>query len=206
MFFFISKILSYLLSPLFWVMLLLFLGIITEQEEAIRRLVVALALLYLLSNHFLVSEVMRIWEVPVRDTPATYSAGIVLGGNILNYDRENKREIFRDNPDRLFQAIKLYKQGKINKIIISGGPGHIMYPDEYEAAYAGRYLSSIGIPEEDILVDSLSVNTRENAVNTAEIINHYELSGHSCLSHHHIICAGRLAVFIRQESISKLTR
>ncbi|MCK5170902.1 MAG: YdcF family protein, partial [Bacteroidales bacterium] len=66
--------------------------------------------------------------------------------------------------------IDLYKKGIINKILISGGPGNLVFRDQYEAVLLKEFLLSIDIPEAHILVDSVSDNTHENAVFSANII------------------------------------
>ncbi len=56
-------------------------------------------------------------------------------------------------------------------MLISGGAGHLIYRDMLEASLLKSYLVKIGIPSADILVDSVSDNTHQNAVNTAKILN-----------------------------------
>ena len=68
-------------------------------------------------------------------------------------------------------GIKLYKIGKAKKIMIVSGSGSILKPDEKEALFIEKYLLEIGIPSEDLIIESESKNTRENAINTTEILN-----------------------------------
>jgi len=55
--------------------------------------------------------------------------------------------------------------------LISSGSGNLFNPDSREALIVQKYLLEIGIPSRDILVESESRNTRQNAVNSAEILN-----------------------------------
>jgi uncharacterized SAM-binding protein YcdF (DUF218 family) len=129
-------------------------------------------LLYVFSNGFLQNEVMRLWELKARKYQSlnTYDAGIVLGG-MLWYDQEFDRLQFSRSTDRVVQAIELYKKGYIRKIVFTGGSGSILHQDMKEGVYAKRFLLTMGIPEEDILIESESNNTRENAVFTKELLD-----------------------------------
>lgn len=175
MFFVISKILSYLLSPLFWILALMILSFFIKNRKKSRRiLLVTIVLFYLLSNHFIVDEFMRVWEEPMteyKDLAKEYDVGVVLGGYLVTIDKKYDRLIFKKNTDRILQAVDLYNNKKIKKILISGGPGNIIYHDMYEAPLLKRFLMSLGIPDTSILVDSTSNNTYENAVNSKKIIN-----------------------------------
>lgn len=136
-------------------------------------LFIGLIMFYLFSNRFIADSVMSRLETTITtiDKDKTFEMGIVLGGNIVNYDRENERHIFRNNTDRFLQAIRLMKEGKVKMILLSAGPGHMMLNDWYEAAFLKKYLIAIGIPDSLILVDSTSRNTYENAINSRKLLD-----------------------------------
>lgn len=175
MFFIVSKILSYLLTPVFWVLALMITGLLVKSKQLSRRIfILSVILFYLLSNHFLVDVFLRSWEYPVKNLKADssyYDVGIVLGGSIITYNDEDKRLIFRSSADRGMQALQLYKQGRIKKILISAGPGSLVYRDKFESSYYRDYLISIGVPSCDIINDSVANNTHQNAVNSKRILN-----------------------------------
>ncbi|MCX6231202.1 MAG: YdcF family protein [Bacteroidetes bacterium] len=133
---------------------------------------------------FICDEFIRKWESNYPDSivmAKTYDVGIVLGGKIADYDYQKDKLIFREQADRFLQAIELYQQAKIKKILITGGPGSLFFRDQYEASFLKKYLLSIHIPESDILVDSISDNTRENALNTKKILDSLSYNKGSCL-------------------------
>ncbi len=175
MFFIVSKILSYLLTPVYWGLALLIVGLFVKNKKLSRRLFFASALvIYLFSNHYLVDVFLRGWEYPVKNITTDtkpYDVGIVLGGNIIYYNKEDQRLIFRNSADRGLQALELYKQGKIKKILITAGPGSLIYRDVLEANYYHDFLIRIGIPDSAIIVDSVANNTRQNAVNSKAILD-----------------------------------
>ena len=176
MFFVISKILSFLYSPLFWVFLFLLLTLIyfKNKKKSKLFLIITIVLFFIFSNSFIADEMMRLWEMQItrtEDLNDSYDAGILLGGGMVTLDTKTNRLIFSHNCDRFFQTIQLYKQKRIKKIIITGGSGNLTYHEMAEAPLLRRYLISIKVPEKDILIDSLSDNTRQNAAYTKEIIN-----------------------------------
>jgi len=173
MFFFLSKILYFLLCPLTWILILLVVGIIVKKPKLARKYYIASLVFFIFfTNPAIIDEFIRLWERPMTILPAEekYDAGIVLGGGMVTIDKDYDRLIFRDNTDRLLQALDLYKRGTIKKIIISSGSGSIVFKETREAALIDRYLKTIGIPKSDVLIDSSSKNTHENAVNCAAII------------------------------------
>ncbi len=182
MFFILSKILSFLTTPVTWVSALL-LSSLLIKNPARKRIVFISGILtfFLFSNSFLLDEAMRRWEVPAthyRDL-GTYEAGIVLGG-LLTYDAQYDRIQFYRGTDRLLQAVELYKRGVIRKILFVGGSGSLEYPDMKEAPLVKRFLTEIGIPAEDLLSENESRNTHENAVFARPILEKNNIRG-NCL-------------------------
>jgi len=172
-FFYISKILHFLISPLTWILILLLTALLLKNSRKARRVLIAAVCIFLFfSNSFIVDEFVRLSETQMvmDEQLGTYDAAIVLGGGMVTIDRPHQRLIFWDNSDRLMQVIRLYKKGIVKKMLFSSGSGSIVYSDIREAALLKHYLAEIGIPDKDILVDSLSNNTHENAVNSAGIL------------------------------------
>src|SRR4051812_36017073 len=110
MFFILSKVLGFVISPLTWVFTLLIVSLCLENPRRSRRLrIIAVVILYLCSNGFLVDECFRAWE-PVTadiDTMNTgYNAAIVLGG-IGDVDLRQQKINFGPGVDRLLQPLPL---------------------------------------------------------------------------------------------------
>src|SRR4051812_31669328 len=84
MFFFLSKVLAFFISPIVWVFALLLWSLLTKTAGRSKKLCfVALVMLYVFSNPFLVDEAFRAWEPVTADhdlLPEKYEAAIVLGG------------------------------------------------------------------------------------------------------------------------------
>lgn len=122
---------------------------------------------------------IRLWEKPNRNSQLTtvYPAGILLCGDIVDYEKSTDRMIFRSGADRLLQTIELYHNGIIKKIVISGGSGHLIYRDRTEAAFLKIFLARIGIDPNNILFESSSKNTFENAKYTALLLKDNDIKG-----------------------------
>lgn len=169
MFFILSKFLTLFLMPFFWLVLCLFISFIVKNAKKKQQfLFAAILILFGFGNTYLASKVMKWWEptpIELKNMPQ-YDVAIVLGGGITN---ENKwpydRVHFDPSADRLLQAIQLYKTKKIQKIMISAGSVSIINGnnEKTEANASLLFLKQIGIPIEDIIIETKSKNTYENA-------------------------------------------
>jgi uncharacterized SAM-binding protein YcdF (DUF218 family) len=173
MFFISSKVLVFLISPLTWVFALICFAFFSKDTKRKKRLlIVAVGILFIFSNSFLVDEAMRAWEVTTPDLkPAQkYNYAIVLGG-MSWYDARQDRPQFLRSADRLFQALPLLGNKQVKKIIITGGSGSINHPEEKEAAILKKYLRKCGFADSSIIIENESRNTRENALFTKHLMD-----------------------------------
>tara|TARA_B100000902_G_scaffold400059_1_gene475368 strand:- start:24953 stop:25567 length:615 start_codon:yes stop_codon:yes gene_type:complete len=123
-------------------------------------------------NKLIIDSLYQLWEKDIIQNQTlqnNYDYGIVLGG-FSSFDHKKNRVQFNKSGDRLFSAVELYKRNVINKIIISGGNGNLINNGYKESIWIKDYLLKIGIKEQDILIDSNSRNTWENAKETYELI------------------------------------
>ena len=172
MFFTLSKILSFLFKPITWLIFLLVFAILSKKKTK-KIVTYTLILFTILSNEFIVDQVSGLWQMPVikiNQLQKKYDYGIILGG-FSSYNPEDKMINFNEHGDRLISAIKLYNLGIIKKIIVSGGNGKLINNDLREAIWSYDFLINMKVNPKDILIESNSRNTIENAVYTKEIIN-----------------------------------
>ena len=168
MFYITSKLLAFLSKPIIWIFILL-IGALTFKSKRKRILCITFFSFYFFTNSFIADSCSRLWEIPRFQPTETYDVGIVLGG-IADYDKITKAHNFNKHADRIIDAQQLYHQKKIKKILISGGNG-VLFNDGYIEANAMRdYLILNQIPDEDILIENKSRNTKENAFNSAKIL------------------------------------
>ena len=173
MFFIISKVLAFVLSPINWIVFLAILAFFTKDAlKRKKRVGITLVVLLFFTNGFIASKVLSLVEIESigrNDIVEPYDVGILLGG-MVNFKSDSSVINFNHNGDRLFQTIDLYKSGKIEKILITSGSGMIQLPSFKEANLIRQYLLKIDIPNEDIIIENKSNNTHENAAFTAEIL------------------------------------
>ena len=180
MFFFLSKILAFLIAPYTW----LFFGLIFLLKKLwhtpYKKWVLGFAIfMYVISNSFLVDEVVRAWEycdddIYLKDTK--YDLAIVLGG-MGRIDERQERFDFNSSGDRLFQTLELYHKKRVKKLLITGGSGSISKPHHREAGYIKKYLENIAIPDSSIIIENNSKNTYENAIFTKHILDSIQFKG-----------------------------
>ncbi len=172
MFFYLSKIIYFFLQPIVWVIAFLFLGIISNSSKRRKRLIVgAISTLIIFSNPFIFHEFERAWEIPTStsfEQEDTIDVAVILGG-ILSLNPSNDQLDFHSNSDRFLSILPLYFEGRVRKLLISGGSGSLLQ-EEVEAELLGKYLISIGVNKDDILLESKSRNTYENALFSKELI------------------------------------
>lgn len=174
MFFIISKLLGFILSPLVWVFALLIYSFFTKIEIRAKKLRIAsLIIIFITGNSFLVDELFRAYETTTIDhdlTQTHYGGAIVLGG-IGDIDLRQNKIDFKMSGDRLFQTLRLYKLGRIDKIIFTGGSGSIEFPEKREGKFVRKYLNEIQIADSALIIENESKNTYENAVFTKKILD-----------------------------------
>ncbi len=81
-------------------------------------------------------------------------------------------------PTRVNQAIKLYKQKKISKILVTGGIGYFNKDKiNTEADTMKEYLIKNKIPSKDILIENKSRSTKENIIYSFNLLKEkYDIS------------------------------
>ncbi len=134
---------------------------------------------YIISNSFLVDEVVCAWEYVDDDIylkKSKYDMAVVLGGMGRIDERQNRFD-FGYSGDRLFQTLEMYYKGRVNKLLITGGSGSISKPNQREAIYVKKYLLNIGIPDSNVVIENDSKNTYENAVFTKRILDSLQFKG-----------------------------
>lgn len=180
MFFYLSKIFTFLLMP-YTQMCIWFILALTLKSKKWKKIFFILGIVYLFffSNRFIVNEALLVWEIPptpINNLESKYEVGIVLGG-ITSIEREPRDRIyFYRGVDRINHAIQLYKMGIIRKILVTGGSGKMVDNQLKEADNMARYLLMCDIKKEDILVENKARNTYENVLYSTQLLKELELA------------------------------
>jgi uncharacterized SAM-binding protein YcdF (DUF218 family) len=179
MFFILSKILYVLITPLTWIVLGVLIALLAKRPRLKRlALLTATILLLVFTNPFISNEAWLLWEKPPKliATLPVYDAAIIFTG-LTNQDKTPHDRIYTNKgADRVLHTVQLYKLGKCQKIIVSGGMGSLTDKFETEAASLRRILLDAGVPDSAILLENKARNTYENAKFTKELLmQHPEL-------------------------------
>ncbi|WP_234408897.1 YdcF family protein [Marinilabilia salmonicolor] len=178
MFFILSKILNVLFSPFVWVLLLLLAGLFFKKENRRVIHIMAFGILLLFSNGAVFQGVVRLWEsepVALSHLSGNNRNVVVLGG-MLSENQYNGLPRFNQSSDRFWQAFYLLKTGIADTLLISGGLGTLFDEQTPEADMWKAYLKKTGMLSGNILTESQSRNTYENALNSAKLFEEKQLS------------------------------
>jgi len=177
MFFILSKIFNILLSPLVWVVLIIVSGLFFKQNIRKISFRVGVVLLLVFSNGALFHWVADFWE-PDPVTPSELSPqhrSVVVLGGMVSENQYNGLARFNQSADRFWQGFYLLKTGVADTLVISGGLGALFDEQRPEAKLWEEYLTKTGLKTDNILLESTSRNTYENAVNTAAVFEKLNL-------------------------------
>ncbi|NNC99818.1 MAG: YdcF family protein [Gammaproteobacteria bacterium] len=174
----VIKIISALLYPLGLVVLLATLGWIFgifRWKKIGRSLTLVSILILLLSSNpnvakWLVKSLEQ--QYPQRDLGSTekHDAIVVLGGGLRIPLPPALYTQIGSGSDRLWHAVRLYRAGKADEIILAGGNIFELLDFQGEAYYASELLQQWGIPKSAIFIEANSRTTRQNARNTARYL------------------------------------
>lgn len=178
MFYFFSKLLDFLLLPSFWVFILVFIAFIRKKKRK-RNIGLALLIYFVFGNSALFNFAIQTLEYPPFEDqlyPSKFETAILLGGYGWYGSNQDDLEL-NEAADRLNEALRLYRKGKVDKIMVLSGAAPKLFPDKKEGELTERYLMDLGIPQDDLIVETESKNTHENAVMAKELIQTKGLKG-----------------------------
>jgi uncharacterized SAM-binding protein YcdF (DUF218 family) len=182
MFLWLSKLLPIFLYPSGLSCLLLGIAIATfwkRPRTAAYCLGTALAVLLIFSNAVMAQVLLHSLESQYPSlSPGTKGGAIViLGGCTKSPRAAQPLPEISESGDRIFYGAQLYRQGVASKVILSGG-GISSWTgrSQSEAFEMATLLQFMGVPSQDLLLDAMSMNTYENAVNTQVLLRSQGIS------------------------------
>ena len=122
------------------------------RRRVLKVLVVTLILMLIVTLY----TAANIYSYGNTSSEANADAAIVLGAAVWG---NQVSPVFKE---RINHAINLYRQGRIRKLIFTGGQGNRNEPTE--AAAARNYALQNGVPLSDVLIEQQSHTTYENMV------------------------------------------
>ncbi len=173
MFFYLSKILGFFLSPSNLLACLLIAGLVglkTRFARAGRRILV-FAVVALVAGAFLpvgnvlLSPLENRFKRPHLTKSSTPPYGIiVLGGSVDTVISRARGEVaLNESAERLFTALALAKRFPETRILFSGGSGRLLYRTMSEAEAVKPFFADMGIAPHRLILEGRSRNTWQNA-------------------------------------------
>lgn len=150
---------------------------VTKRAKRRKRLLFfTLSVFVFFSNRWIADHVMQKWELPFNRSAynQSYDVAIVLGG-LSSVDKKTDNLEWQPGSDRLLYPLTMYRQGKVKKILITGGSGSLAEPNRRESVYLRRFLLNLNVPDSDIIIEKESKNTHENAVFTQQMLKERKL-------------------------------
>jgi uncharacterized SAM-binding protein YcdF (DUF218 family) len=110
---------------------------------------------------------------PLEERPKEIEAIVVLSGYIRMSDEAggNQVELGVDTLYRCIKTSEAYKQGKPCPVLVSGGKIDLSSPGPPLAEPMREFLLELGVNDRDILVESRSRNTNENAIEACRLLD-----------------------------------
>lgn len=166
-FFTFSKLLPVLFYPLPLILLIVLVSSWWLKKNPVRWIIRgAVAFLWLASTPWVAEMSSSWWETPraVRSSlPAVSDVAVVLGGLSDPTSSTDEHWEFNQAVERITEAVALYREGRVRALLITSGSGDLLNQEVKEAPALVAWTQAMGVPAEDIILESASRNTRENA-------------------------------------------
>ena len=154
------------------VVIVILIGLIKNKKKLIY---IAIGVLYILSTPIFSNNFFKLVEGSEYRKPISAidsaDAIVVLSGMLEINEVGDSNYIEWGDPDRLFGGIALFKGGKAQKLVFTGGKMPWDKAKKTEGEVLKEYAISNGIPSEKIFVSKDVENTADEAVAVKELIS-----------------------------------
>ena len=173
-----SKLLSFAIEPLFWVLVFLLSGLmLLHRRPRLGRRLSWLALIVLMVSCWTAGPEVFLRELETRYPPAStvdprqFTGIVVLGGGLSRADLwiEHDRIALNDQANRMTEAVALMRQYPHLRLLFTGGSGSVLADDLSEAQRARIFFDAMGVDKSRVTYESQSRNTYENALFSATV-------------------------------------
>lgn len=177
-FFWVSKITWFLISPTNWLIILLFIGTVLlwkQRIQAAKRFFTFICLFALVIGIFPIGEWLLFpLESEYKANPKLSQVdGIIVLGGAINSDLSDswQQTIVNDNAERLLASLLLIKKFPNAKFIYTGGSGSLIDSQHKGADVAYEFYKEQGLNVDKMVFERESRNTSENVIYTKELVS-----------------------------------
>ena len=169
---YLHKILPTFVLPIMLVIIVIIIGLIRNKKKLIT---IAIGVLYILSTPIFSNNFFKLVEGNEYRKPISAidsaDAIVVLSGMLEINEVGDSTYIEWGDPDRFFGGMALFKAGKAQKLVFTGGKMPWDKANKTEGEVLKGYAISNGIPNEKIFVTKNVENTADEAVAVKELIS-----------------------------------
>ncbi len=169
---YLHKILPIFVLPIMVFIIVIFIGLIKNKKKLIY---IAIGVLYIISTPIFSNNFFKLVEGNEYRKPISTidsaDAIVVLSGMLEINEVGDSTYVEWGDPDRFYGGIELFKAGKAQKLVFTGGKMPWDKAKKTEGEVLKKYAMSNGIPSEKILVTKNVENTADEAVAVKELIS-----------------------------------
>jgi uncharacterized SAM-binding protein YcdF (DUF218 family) len=169
---YLHKILPIFVLPVMLVIIVIFIGLIKNKKKLIY---ISIGLLYIISTPIFSNNFFKLVEGSEYRKPISYidsaEAIVVLSGMLQINEVGDNTYVEWGDPDRFFGGISLFKAGKAQKLVFTGGKMPWDKTKKTEGEVLNEFAISSGIPSEKIFLTKNVENTADEAVAVKELIS-----------------------------------
>ncbi len=176
-----------LISPLSWMAATLIAACLTKRRRRRIGLLTLCGVLFVVFTDPVLFQLARRASAghylhPSMRTDKVYDTVVVLGG--FGYVNEDSHAVqYSDNrADRLWEAVRLWRDGRVRRIMIAGDGTVATLPDGYDPEPDFlAYMERQGVPREVLVAEKRSRNTRQNAEYSIAMLDSMGVADSDCL-------------------------
>ena len=169
---YLHKILPIFVLPIMLVIIVILIGLIKNKKKLIY---IAIGVLYILSTPIFSNNFFKLVEGSEYRKPISAidsaDAIVVLSGMLEINEVGDSTYIEWGDPDRFFGGIALFKAGKSQKLLFTGGKMPWDKAKKTEGAVLKEYAVTNGIASKNILVTKDVENTADEPLSVKELIS-----------------------------------
>ena len=169
---YVHKILPTIVLPIMLVIIVILIGLVKNKKKLIY---IAIGVLYVLSTPIFSNNFFKLVEGNEYRKPISAidsaDAIVVLSGMLEINEVGDSTYIEWGDPDRFFEGIALFKAGKAQKLVYTGGKMPWNKAKKTEGKVLKEYAISSGISSEKIFVTKDVENTANETVAVKELIS-----------------------------------
>jgi uncharacterized SAM-binding protein YcdF (DUF218 family) len=179
MFIILSKILPPFFYPIGFSFILLVISLFFFKKQKLHKLLIYLVLfiIFLSGNRYTAFAFTRSleWQFIQQGEMPSAEVIVLLGGATESASFPRATVEVNGAGDRILYANHLFRQGKAQYILLSGGSIDWLETGNTPAQDMADILLELGVPEENLWLENTSKNTYENALECKKILNEHKI-------------------------------